>query len=188
MLRDRRLRRHGRRALFTCTGDQAEREQQILDAHVRRIACDPLAGEGPHALDGGDLLGIFARELLRGIEHSFECLGESLKQRGPVVRISQSVSSSPLGDQKVTVRGGSDIPDRGTATRSDGRATAATSMISDASGRKRALLSRAMSKLTRREIIRGALAGAALGIVHGCSSGKSSTAPAKPAPPPVVKK
>jgi 2'-hydroxyisoflavone reductase len=44
------------------------------------------------------------------------------------------------------------------------------------------------SRFTRRDLIRGGLAVTALGLVHGCSSGKSAPAPAQPAPTPVAKK
>ena len=48
-----------------------------------------------------------------------------------------------------------------------------------------------MSRFTRRDFVRGGLAAAALGLVHGCSSGRTSSAPAgqpAPTPAPVPKK
>jgi hypothetical protein len=70
------------------TDDETEREQQIVDAHVRRLTGDLLTHERPHAFDRGNLGGILPREVRSDIERPLECLVEGLEEQRPIELVS----------------------------------------------------------------------------------------------------
>jgi hypothetical protein len=58
-----------------------KREQQIIDAQMRRTAGDACAHELAHALDGIDLVGKVARRVRRDIEQPLRSILERAKQQ-----------------------------------------------------------------------------------------------------------
>src|SRR5688500_10353925 len=64
--------------------NQREREQQVIDAYVRRPTGRTRSRELADALDRGDFLGIVASDVCRPIERLLASIAEGTQHEGPV--------------------------------------------------------------------------------------------------------